>query len=168
MARAQPPRPSTRTTLSTGIEPRQLIQKTSLHNCSGVQLILVTKDGLHRWATEHVGRCRDRHGWLGPLSLALTFGYPLWTAEFHTFGPIRPEHLETLSVVGMIVSFGWLVRVLIAIFKAPNLDQAIERLIEQAEVVEESTRQLAPGEGQPQVAAELTAGQLPTGESASG
>ncbi len=65
----------------------------------------------------------------------------------------------------------WLGRSSYLSYTAPSIGKAIETLIEQAEVVEESTWQPTPTDNQPELSPDLTTGppvrQLPAGEPAS-
>jgi len=97
--------------IPAGVELKQNIK--SAH-------ILITKDKIENILMKYINKLNIKSSWVTPLGLVLSLGLTFATANFKDFAYISAATWQSVFLIGLILSFGWLVVAVIRVIANRN------------------------------------------------
>ncbi|QIG57699.1 hypothetical protein PP358_gp28 [Arthrobacter phage Shoya] len=103
---------------------------TNLHT----EIVVTTRDKLEIALRKKLPLFLRRKAWVAPLSLLIGLVASIVTSDFHDFMGLSDEVWATIFVIGAVLTFAWLVRALLMLRGAVDLDGVLEAVLETHEV----------------------------------
>lgn len=114
--------------MSAQIKRRTVVDVAEIHDNTSTALITITDDKLKLILIDYVNKAEAAKSWQAPLGTVVTIVLVFCSAEFKSAFFLSSETWRAIFIIGLIVSFIWLVISSYRGFVTQSIDDVIQTI----------------------------------------